>query len=79
MVIRLEVKNIKDDHYLSALLDILNRHYKMKVSGKKKKPHLSRTYEIRIEGNGEESFENDFMAFASEVGWLVAEQHHVEE
>jgi len=78
MVIRLEVTNVKDNHYLTALLDILNHHYKIKASGKKKKPHLSRTYEIRIDGNGEESFESDFRSFASSVGWLVEELHQEE-
>ncbi len=69
MAVKLHVKKIKDDRYLSALLDILNRHYKIRASYEK--PRLSRTFEVRIEGGEEASFENDFRAFASSVGWQV--------
>lgn len=66
MVIKLQVKKINDVRYLSALLDILNRHYKIRAGYDK--PMLSRTYGVHVEGTEEGSFENDFRAFASSVG-----------
>lgn len=69
MVVKLQVKKINNVRYLSAILDVLNRRYKIKVSYSK--PMLSRTYRVTIDGPQEDSFESDFRAFAFSVGWLA--------
>lgn len=69
LVAKLQVKKINNVRYLSAILDVLNRHYKIKVSYSK--PMLSRTYRVTIEGAQEASYESDFRAFAFSVGWQV--------
>jgi len=69
MVVRLQVKNIKDERYLSGILDILNRHYGIRTSFEK--PRFSRTYYVLVEGKGEDSCVDDFRAFASTVGWTT--------
>jgi hypothetical protein len=72
MGITLKIKNVKDDRYLTAIMEILNRHYDVKASYYR--PHLSLTYEIKIEGtevdfSKEKNFEYDLRSFASTVGW----------
>lgn len=65
-------KNVKEEKYLSAILDLLTRYHKSKASYEK--PYVSRTFAVKIEGQDEATFERDFLTYASQVGWLI-EQH----
>lgn len=63
---RLKIKGC-NEKYLVALLDILHKHYNVRV--RYEKPSLSRTFELEIEGSDEEIFTREVQAFCSQVGW----------
>ncbi|MDG6926290.1 MAG: hypothetical protein JRN09_07015 [Nitrososphaerota archaeon] len=71
MVIALKVSKAVDDRrFMVAILETLKR-YHSQVTYDADKPRLSSNWQVRIEGKGEEVFENSFRTYASTAGWQV--------
>ncbi len=68
-MIVLKIHKVKDQKVLNALLSILLQFRTMKAN--LEKPRFSGIYEIKIEGQDEQTTAKDIAVFAAQVGWEI--------
>ncbi len=68
-MITFRVTKVKEEKAFLALLDELAKSHRVKA--RYAQPCLPQTYQVSVDGQEEERFESDLLAFASKAGWLV--------